>query len=138
MINNGWEPDDYAEITLEPYTESIVSYYHKDYGTNILDFHIDVFYINGSEKEVDILDAPTNTILFSKKNCEVYPTFELAKEISFNSTISEVKKICSPSNNSDSYVEYSGDENNVVKELRLDFDDEDVLKSVEFSLMKDL
>ena len=133
LVENGWVADEYAEMTLRPKFKSIVSYYHDDYGKDIFDFHIDVFYYNNSDIDVNILEAPIQTIIISKERTEVYPTFGLGTKILSDITIDEVRNNTQPSIVEESYIEYLGNNNTKVKNARLNFDDEKKLISIELS-----
>lgn len=136
LIANGWVADEYAKIQLTPNAESIVSYYHNNYGMDISDFHIDVIYYNEGSKDANILTTTIKSIIITRTLVEKYPSFALDENISFNSTMNELSSIYRANEATDNTLKYFGTADSKVKEVYLQFDDEKKLETVVLTFMK--
>lgn len=134
LIDAGWVMDDYSLMTLESDNESIVSYQHEDYGLDLMDFKIEVFYVNSTDEDISILDGEIVTVLISRRNVSEYPSFGFKNGINLSKTKDEINGICKASVDGDNQLEYNGSSDTKVQNVILSFDDEEVLETIELTL----
>lgn len=131
LITDGWITVG-EDHMLESKCETILFYFHEDYGTDITNFHISVSYFNNSDESKKIIECDVSTIRFkeARKKC---PKFGVEPNVVYGKTTNKIKKICSPTLIESNLWKYKGTESTKVKQLIIDFGKNDKLEAIELS-----
>lgn len=130
LINNGWVADEYSEITLDAKHESVVGYQHKDYGLDILDFTISIFYKNNSDEKLGILESDITTVYIRRRG-DKNPKVVFKNGINIENTMEEINSICPPTEIDKNWYIYNGIEDSNLDEVLLQFNKDNELEIIE-------
>lgn len=122
LIADGWVADEPETSVLADKGEGSVRYYHESYGTDLLGFHVVVFYYNTSGTEKNTVECSVGTVMVH--NADNAPVFGVKPDVMSNKTKDEVKNICTPDSEIGSALYYNGTESEQAYMLVVDFNDE--------------
>ncbi len=121
LIADGWVADAPETSVLADKGEDSVRYYNEAYGTDLLGFHVTVFYYNVSGAEKNIYDCSVGTVMV--QNADNAPVFGVKPDVMSNKTKDEVKNICTPDYEMGNALYYNGTESEQAYMLVVDFND---------------
>ena len=132
LVDAGWISDGCENSILTPKMSNTVFYYSEKYGTDLVDFHIAVFYYNDGEKDKVAKDCPLQTILI-EVNENGYPEFGVTKDINSSVTLQEVEEKYRPHSKDGNRLFYGGDTKTGLTQLTIAGDKEGKIKYFELS-----
>lgn len=130
LVDAGWISDGCGNSILTPEMSNTVFYYSEKYGTDLMDFHIAVFYYNDGKEDKVAKDCPLQAVLI-EANENGYPEFGVTKDINSSATSQEVEKKYRPHSKDGNRFLYSGDANTGLTRLIITGDKNGKIKSFE-------